>query len=305
MRHECQPLSGRLQWARHMPVQRKRVWRVHLPERGRPYCLCRQRMRMYVLWSQTSPLYHAYSEAPTSGNLLGCATVDGVECGENAQGCDGCTGKCLCNDGWVQPSLENGCVCEAGTDVCMDALGLVCGGHGMHMPARSCDVACGLVPISPSPQSWVGTCNTGVCGCNCQRGWKGATCSECDAEAAVEATVNEGGYCNGELVLTNGFTCTQSTCMSFCNATTCNDCAKLYDAGCAWCGATQTCTDPYTAEQLCNGQSSRVNESCNANSILLPAAIGGAAAAAVLFAAGLLLFKVCICSATPATTLLL
>lgn len=81
--------------------------------------------------------------------------------------------------------------------------------------------------------------------------------------------------------------------MSFCNATTCNDCAKLYDAGCAWCGATQTCTDPYTAELLCNGQSSRVNESCNAASVLLPAAIGGAAAAAVLLAAGLLLFKVC------------
>lgn len=44
MRHERQSMPGRLQRAGHVLVQRERVWRVHLPERGRPYCIRGQRM---------------------------------------------------------------------------------------------------------------------------------------------------------------------------------------------------------------------------------------------------------------------
>lgn len=237
------------------------------------YCIHRDGLWMYVygLVFLHVACPHNLLHLVLIGSATECPVIDGAVCGEHGTGCDGCSGQCLCQDGWMQPTLTDGCICANTTGSCVDAMGVVCGGHG--------------------------TCNSPQCGCNCEKGWKGPTCSECDPSVTISTVLNAGQYCNGVLVTTDGYTCQQSTCMSFCTAaSSCSDCESLVNSGCGWCGATQTCSDAYTATLVCKDDPSRVNESCNGgNSVIVPAAAGAAAGAAVLLIAGLLGFKVCVC----------
>jgi hypothetical protein len=159
----------------------------------------------------------------------------------------------------MQPSPQDGCVCPNNTAACVDALGLVCAGHGV--------------------------CNDGACGCRCDNGWAGAACDACDAGAVVTVTLPAGAMCGGSVAAPyDGYQCSESACLPHCTAaTTCDECAALVETGCGWCGATSTCADTYTAQRACAGEpnAARYNEACSQGSVPVVAIALGAAAAAV------------------------
>ncbi|KNC85454.1 hypothetical protein SARC_02360 [Sphaeroforma arctica JP610] len=193
-----------------------------------------------------------------------CPTVNGQLCGEFGLACEACTRKCICEDGYKQPTSEDGCVCR--DDVCGEVV-----------------LANGTAQVC----SGRGTCGASDCGCTCDEGFAGQDCSECDPGTNFNVTRNVvvGDYCGGVVVQEATAVCVEDVCASWCEAhTDCGDCAD--DLACGWCGSNNKCYDAARVSSLCADQD-RVNEDCND-----PVNAGGAIGAAVGAVALLVLLTV-------------
>eukprot|EP01134_Creolimax_fragrantissima_P006586 CFRG6586T1 len=168
-------------------------------------------------------------------DIRSCPVVDGFLCGEYGVSCTACTRECVCQEGYKQPTPDDGCICRS--DVCGDIL----------LPNGTNYVCAGR-----------GTCGAADCGCTCDPGFIGQDCSECDNSVTVSKEVLRGDFCNGTVV-ESPETCEESVCAPWCEDLGCDECSG--ERGCAWCGSSAKCFDAVRVYALCTDQG-RVNEKC-------------------------------------------